>query len=490
MDQTKRKNRFQPQYERLEVYLLAADNPIGKRQLRPIFRRKRSKQVLTREQVTAIKRGRRVLRKEMKERGLKRWIDFDQTATNLGLYFDRKGLLWPLILWFAKGNTAMKILATTTVLTTVMTVIEPVIEYVTEYVTQYVIEYVTEYVTDYLDKDRFTVNLSHDMLNTGFELSETPNFEDPRQSLFALPITSVPCISISQIPHNVADLPNGSVKNYFTYTFYCRYINKNAERDMSGDLSQYAVNYVWGIRIHTEGLNTTTNPDLPTEETAPDDSGQTQLKVSDAIWVMVIQDGEAILCAKGELNENGELINQMIPTQHVLETQRIAFMDRSIDYINQGLAQIDPALNVDNLHSIHSLFGDRATEIQKKVDAYFELEGIQDLTQLMLRTENWRESYHIVGAYENYNYYQVSAEQFISDELIVERTREGVLPWIEGRSEEVHKYTVVIWLEGDDPQCKNELMDGFIGLNFQIRGEDEEYVDTIITPTIPTIPGE
>jgi hypothetical protein len=65
-----------------------------------------------------------------------------------------------------------------------------------------------------------------------------------------------------------------------------------------------------------------------------------------------------------------------------------------------------------------------------------------------------------------------------------------MLPWIEGRSQEVHKYTVVIWLEGDDPQCKNELMDGFIGLNFQIRGEDEEYVDTVVTPTIPTIPGE
>ena len=490
MDQTKRKNRFQPQYERLEVYLLAADNPIGKRQLRPIFRRKRSKQVLTREQVVAIKRGRRVLRKEMKERGLKRWIDFDQTATNLGLYFDRKGLLWPLILWFAKGNTVMKILATTTVLTTVMTVIEPVIEYVTEYVTQYVIEYVTEYVTDYLDKDRFTVYLSHDMLNTGFELSETPDFASPQQSLFALPVTSVPCISISQIPHNVDELPNNSVKDFFTYTFYCRYINKNAEKDMSGDLSQYAVNYVWGVMINKEGMNTTTNPELPEDPTAPTGNSETQLKVSDAIWVMVIQDGEAIVCARNDVDENGNLINQMIPTQEVLEKQQIAFMDRSIDYINQGLAKIDPALNVDNLHDLHDIYGSREAEIRKQVDAYFEVEGIQDLTQLMLRTENWRESYRIVGSYENYNYYQVSADQFVSDKLIAERTRKGVLPWIEGRSEEVHKYTVVIWLEGDDPQCKNELMDGFISLNFQIRGEDEEYVDTIITPTIPTIPGE
>ena len=118
--------------ERLEVYLLAADNPIGHKQLRPIFRRKRSKEVLTREQVTAIKKGRRVLRKEMKEQGLKRRIDFEVTATNLGLYFDRNRLLWPFFLWLIRDNTIAKVLATTAVLTTVVTVTEPVIEYVTQ----------------------------------------------------------------------------------------------------------------------------------------------------------------------------------------------------------------------------------------------------------------------------------------------------------------------------------------------------------------------
>ena len=73
---------------KLEDYLIAADNPVGKKQFRLIFRRKRSGEVLTREQVYAIKRGRRILRKEMKEQGLKRRIDFEITATNLGLFFD------------------------------------------------------------------------------------------------------------------------------------------------------------------------------------------------------------------------------------------------------------------------------------------------------------------------------------------------------------------------------------------------------------------
>ena len=74
----------------------------------------------------------------------------------------------------------------------------------------------------------------------------------------------------------------------------------------------------------------------------------------------------------------------------------------------------------------------------------------------------------------------------MKDNLLIERTRKGMLPWIEGKNEEYHKYTVVIWLEGDDPQCTNDLMDGFISLNFQIKEPDGEYKDVIITPNSAT----
>lgn len=470
---------LKPKLEPLEVYMLAAENPVGKRQLRPIFRRRRSRVVLTREQVVAIKRGRRVLRKDMKERGLKRWSDFDETATSLGLYFDRRGLAL-IIPWFLGGNPALKILTTTVVVTMLVTVFEPV----TEYVTQYVTEYVTEYITEYLDKDRFTINISDDLLNTGFELSETPGFENPQQTLFSVPVTRVPCVSITQIPHDVAEIPNNTIKEYFTYSFYCRYINKNAEADVNGDLAKYAVNYVWGIRKHIEGLNTTTN--APTTDPTDPTAGDTGVKVSDAVWLMVIRDDEVIIAAKAEKDEEGNLIPQMIPTQKVLESQRVAFKDRSMDYINQGLARIHPDITVDTVKELEKLFGDRAADYEQQVEAYFDAEGIQPLTRLMLKTANWKDHYKEVGTYDNYSYYQVIAEKFLSEDVLVERKVEGVLPWIKDRNEEVHKYTVVIWLEGDDPQCTNALMDGHIGLNFQIKGENEEYVDAIVTPTVPT----
>lgn len=460
------KSRFSRELDRLEVYLLAADNPIGKRQFRPIFRRKRNKEVLTREQVTAIKRGRRVLRREMKERGMKRRIDFEVTATNLGLFFDRNRLLFPFYLWLIRDNTVLKVLATTAVLTTLMTVIQPVIEYITQYVTQYLTQYVTQYVTEYLDKDRFTISISGGLEDAGLELSETEDFENPSAYLTALPSWNIPCISIAQIPWNVDDPEIEASSDYFSYTFYCRYFNDNADQDSAESLSQYAIDYDWALRIHSEGVNTT-----DTDETS-------DVKVSDAVWYMVIQNGEVIISAKGDVDKDGNIIPASLPSPEVLENNQVAFVDRSIDYINTGLAKIDPSLNVDNINKLDTIFSTQGEidAIQAKIDAYFDREGIQNLTRLMLRTENWQDYYKIVAMRDNFNYYQVVADEFVSDQTITSGTRTGMLPG------EYDEFTVVIWLEGDDPQCSNMLMNGFIGLDFQITTKGEGFMDTIVTP--------
>lgn len=474
------KSRFSRKLDRLEVYLLAADNPIGKRQFRLIFRRKRNKEVLTREQVTAIKRGRRVLRQEMKERGMKRRIDFEVTATNLGLFFDRNRLLFPFYLWLIRDKTALKVLATTAALTTLMTVIQPVIEYITEYVTQYLTQYVTQYVPEYITqyvtkiekeylteyKDRFTISISGGLEDAGLELSETEDFANPSAYLTALPSWNIPCISIAQIPWNVDEPEIESSSDYFSYTFYCRYFNDNADQNSAESLSKYAIDYDWALRIHSEGVNTT-----DTDETS-------DVKVSDAVWYMVIQNGEVIISAKGDVDKDGNIIPASLPSPEVLENNQVAFVDRSIDYINTGLAKIDPLLNVDNINRLDTIFSTQREidAIQAQIDAYFDKEGIQNLTRLMLRTEDWRDYYKIVATRDNFNYYQVVADEFVSDQTITSGTRMNMHPG------EYDEYTVVVWLEGDDPQCSNMLMNGFIGLDFQIVTKGEGFMDVIVTP--------
>lgn len=407
-------NPFRRKYEKLEVYLIAADNPVGSKQLRPIFKRKRSGEVLTREQVAAIKCGRKLLRKEMKEQGLKRRIDFEVTATNMGLYFDRNKFLWPFFLWLIRDHTVLKVLATTAVLTTAVNVSVPVIEQVIEYldkiITEYVQEIVTETVTEEVEKevDRFTISLSDELFNSGFVLSESIKFEETSSQLVAIPSTGVPCISIRDIPKDVND---GEGKypddTFFAYTFYCRYEST----------TETPVDYHWAVNIVEE----TEVPIVDKETGEQTDTRYT----SDAIWVMIFEDNKMTFYAK--LGED-------------------------------GLLESIPAKDVDDLG--------------------YENAPLKDFAK------NPELQYELMKEGEYFDYYRINPTNFLTDKIVAEGIMVGVEPFDMEKFDPnapydpqnpngIHKYTVVIWLEGDDPECTNDLIGGKIGLNFRIQLEKE-----------------
>lgn len=60
-------------------------------------------------------------------------------------------------------------------------------------------------------------------------------------------------------------------------------------------------------------------------------------------------------------------------------------------------------------------------------------------------------------------YYRLIAFPFVSDTVVTADTRENM------QVGEVHKYTVVLWLEGDDPDCTNDLIGGHFGLEFNFK---------------------
>lgn len=71
-------------------------------------------------------------------------------------------------------------------------------------------------------------------------------------------------------------------------------------------------------------------------------------------------------------------------------------------------------------------------------------------------------------------YYRVEALPFENNHVVSRGTQNRVEPG------DVHKYTVVIWLEGDDPDCTDDLIGGHLGLNMQfILLEDEEGSPTL-----------
>lgn len=77
--------------------------------------------------------------------------------------------------------------------------------------------------------------------------------------------------------------------------------------------------------------------------------------------------------------------------------------------------------------------------------------------------------YEILVDREYYSRWRVIPREFLTEDLVAEGIRRDMEPG------EVHKYTVVIWLEGDDPECNNDLIGGHLGLEIymSLLSEDD-----------------
>ena len=337
----------------MSAILLRVENTEGKKQ-KCIFKKKRGGIVLTKEQVAAIKEGRKLLRKELKSRGIKEKKEFELTAAQMGLYFD-KGRLFLFLKWLFFGRGLWALLGLIALLTFLLFIFSTITQL----------------------KGHFTINMSDDMFREGFILCETPDFKNPSTTLFATPAEDVPCISISNLPRDIDEKDGEHNENCFAYTFYLK------------NDGESTVTYNWQIALNSESR-----------------------KVSEAAWLMLFQDGEMMFYAKPD--KNGEI--QTLPARD----------DNTRGYINLKLA---------------------------KYNAEPDLQ------------------YEIIAQKNDVTYYRVVPFPFVDEDIMAEGVRTGCSP------EEVHKYTVVIWLEGDDPDCTDELIGGHVGMEMRMQLIDVESED-------------
>lgn len=315
---------------------------------RGLFKRKRAGVELTKEEVQRIKAGRKKLRREMRQMGIKSKKEFELTASGLELYFDRNkrgaGLLW-----FLLGKGGWILLGAGLVLVAAL----------------YAFSLVSEL------KGHFTISLSDKLFDRGFILSESENFDNPTGNLFATPATDVPCISILEIPEDITHLDGSNNKKYFAYTFYIR------------NGGEQATGYNWQLNLNAQTNN-----------------------VSEATWIMIFENDQMTFYAKAG---------------------------------DDGQSEMLPAANDNTRGYEWAPLRDRA----KDPDAQYEIvknphgEGHPDM---------WR----------------VKPIPFVSDTVLIQGTYPSLEP------AQTTKYTVVIWLEGDDPDCTDELIGGYMGLDLRI----------------------
>ena len=120
------------------------------KQNRVFFKKRRAGVVLTKTEVEEIKEGRNKLKADMKLSGAYSRKEFELTASSLGLYFD-KNRFGALLLWLFHGRALWALLGSAAMLLTVL--------YFASRVTQL--------------QGHFTINLTDEMFEEGFELSDT-----------------------------------------------------------------------------------------------------------------------------------------------------------------------------------------------------------------------------------------------------------------------------------------------------------------------------
>ena len=316
--------------------------------------RTRGGQELTVDQVRRIKEGRKQIKKQLKQAKAYSKKEYELTCSSMGLYFDKIKLL-TIPMWFLHGRGLASVLIAGGVLLATV--------FLSSLVTQM--------------KGQFTVNLTDDMFQSGFMLSEDANFTGATSTLYGQMAENVPCVSLISIPKDV-DQYDGSHNDaaYFAYTFYVGYEGKQDEE----------IAYSYELKVNSESNN-----------------------LSTAVWAMLFVDGKMTIYA--EMGQDGK--PEALPARD------------------------------DNTRGYRNL-------------------------QLVDLAANPQQQFEVILSKGSDNYYRVITEPFLSDEVLVRGTREGV------NDGDVHKYTLVLWLEGDDPQCTDNLIGGHLGVELSMQLLDTE----------------
>lgn len=309
------------------------------------FKKKRAGVVLTRGEVKAIKIGRKRLRKELKQQGIRSRKEFDLTASSMGLYFDKNRFLGLIPLWF-HGRILPMLLSALALLLTIL----------------YIYSTITEL------RGHFTINMNNDLFREGFVLSETWDFENPTMRLMCDPSADMPCVSILDVKAEAVE-HDGKFDNpyYFAYTFYIR------------NEGESTVDYEWALNINSESKN-----------------------LSTAVWAMVFEDDQMWFFA--EEREDG--FPEALPHFDV--------NDRG--YPSAPMAEFAAAPD---------------------------------------------EQYELIAERGARKYYRLIPFPFESMSVVTSGIQRSVAPM------DTHKYTVILWLEGDDPDCTDELIGGHLGMAMQ-----------------------
>ncbi|MBE6149093.1 MAG: hypothetical protein E7170_00025 [Firmicutes bacterium] len=154
-------------------------------------------------------------------------------------------------------------------------------------------------------------------------------------------------------------------------------------------------------------------------------------------------------------------------TTRKLYAEDIEYMDNiSINWIPKNIHdEKDGAHNGKNYIAYTFYIENQGEEV---VDYWYTIyiddviKNVDEATRIMIYKNEEKEVYAKLNAD---NEPEKDTKAFFSNEIAVIEKREGLKPT------EFDKFTIVIWLEGDDPDCVNKIIGGEIKLHMEINEE-------------------
>lgn len=306
-----------------------------------------------------IRRRRKELRKELKQNGIKGRRDFENIARDVGLTLDDGKFAALLNFFWLKGQALLAAGALKLALLGAGVALGGL--------------FLAATISEVAGS--FTVNLTADMLEFGFVLTESLQDEDYSSRLMTEEIEEINNITLDDIADDVY-VPDGSNNgvSYMAYSFYI--VNQ-------GDV---AAAYAYTLNLDSATLST-----------------------DEAVWLMVFEDDKQVVYAKASADGDPE-----------------------------------------------ELYGYRTAPF-------------------------YEEAYDPDGQYyiEDGDYGLITTP-FVSEDIVMQ----GYIPSVEPG--EAKKYTIVIWLEGNDPECTNDIFGGYAKFSMDFSSVEDEDTTSIFSGVFRT----
>lgn len=170
-------------------------------------------------------------------------------------------------------------------------------------------------------------------------------------------------------------------------------------------------------------------------------------------------------------NDNNIVIydnKELMEGKRKLEASSLDFMDNiSINWIPTNIDdEMDGSHNGDNYIAYTFYVANNGKEI---VDYWYSIviddviKNVDEAVRVMIFLNGEKSVYAKINSYTGKE--EDGTVAFFSDKEAVIEERSGFSPG------DVDKFTVVIWLEGDDPDCVDSILGGEIKMHMEIREE-------------------